>query len=104
NERPVAVNSPRKKRRVFVVGWHDDTKPLKAPKILSQSERNSWASARIGCVSDYVLLQFGHENNTRVLNPPDFFGIIDGAGHQCRFAINLPAIHSVSRACGAKMG
>ena len=104
NQRPVSVDSSGQKRRVFVVRRHDYAVALEASKVFGQGQRHSGATARIGSVGDHVLLQFGHESDARILNAPDFLGKLLRAGHQCRFAIDLPPIDAVSGARGAKMG
>ena len=103
NQRPVSIDSPRQKRRIFVVRGHDDTVAFEAAKVLGQCQRYTRATARIRGVGDHVLLQLGHEGDARILDAPDFFGILLRAGHQCRFTINLPSIDTVPRPRGAEM-
>src|SRR5208282_4450668 len=100
---PVSIDSPRQKRCIFVVRWHDDTVALETSEVFGQGQGNSGAAARIGCVSDHVLMQFGHESDARIFYTPDLLGILLRAGHQGRFTINLPPIDTVSRTRGAKM-
>ena len=103
NERPVAVDSPGQKRRVFVIRRHDDAIALETAKILGQRERYSRAASRIGRVGDPVLLNSG----TNVMRgsrcprvPRDI--LRDWASASAR--INLPSIDTVLRAGSAKMG
>ena len=95
NQRPVSVDSPRQKGGVFVIGRHDDAVALETSEVFGQSQRHSGAATRIRGVGDRVLLQLGHESDARIFDAPDFLGIFLRAGHQRRFAINLPAIHAV---------
>ena len=103
NQRPVSADSPRQKRGIFVVRWHDDAVALEVAKIFGQSQRHSGAAARIGGVSDYILLQLGHESDARIFNTPDFLRILLRVGHQRRFTIDLPSIDAILRARGAQM-
>ena len=103
NQGPESIDSPGQKRCIFIVRRHDDAVALEAVKVFGERQRNSRATARIGGVSDCILLQFGHESDARILDAPDFLGILLRVGHQCRLAIDLPSIDAILRARGAQM-
>ena len=81
NQRPIAVDSPRQQRRVLVVRRHDDAVALEASKVFGQSQRHARTATRIRGISHNVLLQFGHECDSRIFDAPDLFGIFLRAGH-----------------------
>src|SRR5579863_8041648 len=103
NQRPVSIDSPRQQRGIFIVGRHNYAVALETSEVFGQSQRHSGAATRIGSVSDGVLLQFGYESDARILDAPDFLRILLRVRHQGRLAINLPAIHTISRARRAKV-
>ena len=96
NQRPASVDSPRQKRRVFVIRRHDYAVALEGAEVFGQSQRHSGAAARIGGVGDHVLLQFGHERDARIFDAPDFFGKSFGLGINVGSLINLPSIDAVA--------
>src|SRR5579862_2780041 len=103
NQRPVAANPPRQKCGVFIIGRHYYPVALEPAKVAGQSEGYSRSAARIRCVSHGILLQFRHESDAWIFNAPDLLRILVWTRHQGWFAINLPAIKAVSRACSAEM-
>src|SRR6266567_6027996 len=103
NQRPASVDSPRQKRGVFVVRRHNYAITLEGTEVFGQSQGHAGTAARIGRVSDDVLLKFRHERDARIFDAPDLLRMILRVGHQCRLVVDLPSIDAVARARGAKM-
>src|SRR5882757_7908473 len=103
NQRPASVDSPRQERGVFIVRRHNYAVAFESAEVFGQSQRHAGTAARIRGIGDDILLQFGDECDTRILDAPDLFRKIIRAWHQGWFVVDLPSIDAVSRARGTKM-
>lgn len=101
---PVAVDFVGQEGGILVFGRHDDTESLEALEVFGQGQRNTGTSTGEGGICHCILLEFGNVCDARVFDTPDFFGVVVRVGQKRRLGVNPPAVHSILRACRAKMG
>ena len=67
---PESIDPSRQKSCVLVVGRHDDTKSLEAPKILRERQRDARTTAGVRSISHRIFLEFRNVGDAWIFNAP----------------------------------
>src|ERR1700733_9809390 len=98
NQRPQSADFVRQESSILIVRRHDDTESFEAQKVAGKRQRHSGTALRIGRVSHSVLLQLRNVRDTRILDAPEFLGVLLRIRYEGWRGIDAPAIHSILRA------
>ena len=104
NQSPQAANPSGQQSRVLVLRLHDDPIPIKTLKVLGQRKGDSWTTPCKRGIRHRELLEFGNVCDARIFDAPNLLRILPWTYRHRRFRIDPPAVDSIRRARGAKVG
>src|SRR5574341_29443 len=95
DQRPVAPDSMREKRRVFVLWLHHHAHALKSTDVVGQRQRHTRPAARKSRIRYAKLAQLRHICTARIPDSPELLLVVFRVWQQCGLWVEFPAINAV---------